>query len=144
MGKRHKGIKIIITSQFEYIRVATNCVLNIIREYYDILEDEIIEMRLALYEALTNSIQHGYDMKKNKEILIWCIPRQNEMSVVVEDMGIGITKQITANIHLPDDDAESGRGLYIIDEIMGKTHFTSAKDVDTQLIMTKKYKSKEK
>ena len=51
--------------------------------------EELTDVRMAVSEAVTNSIIHGYSMKEGTIRLI-CRLEGNELEVIVEDEGIGI------------------------------------------------------
>ena len=94
-----------------------NCeegVENIIDELN--LKELYFEIKLIIFEALTNAFIHGNKKDKSKPIsLKWCL-KDKALKIYITDCGSGI-KEIADYGELLDDGgllAECGRGLFII------------------------------
>ncbi|MBF2099425.1 MAG: ATP-binding protein [Gloeomargaritaceae cyanobacterium C42_A2020_066] len=79
-----------------------------------------MDLRLGLQEALVNAVKHGNCLDPSKIVLIHYTPLPGSYRWVIQDQGTGF-------VPVPDlvcgretclrDAAESGRGLYILDQI---------------------------
>lgn len=80
---------------------------------------EVFGMRLALEEALVNSIKHGNQMDSSKQVHIGCHIDHEQVVVTIEDEGEGFKIE-----DIPDPTEEenlekpSGRGIMLINAFM--------------------------
>lgn len=57
---------------------------------YDLTMEELDEIKIALSEAVTNCIVHGYEEQENQEITVTLEVREDMLMLQVEDTGVGI------------------------------------------------------
>lgn len=57
---------------------------------YDLHLDELDELKIALSEAVSNSIIHGYQERDDQLVVVTAEVINGELSLVVEDHGVGI------------------------------------------------------
>ncbi|WP_456325173.1 ATP-binding protein [Desulfonauticus submarinus] len=100
------------------VRLVIVAVMSILRRL--VKEDVLYDVEIALSEACTNVVTHAYkgDIgSRDKKIRIQLeIDKKKGIWLEVIDWG----KQFIPPQNLPDHDAESGRGIYIIRKVMDK------------------------
>ena len=120
--------------------------LNDVREFvsglarvHGFAEDDINKIAIAVDEACTNIIKHGYNFAPDKKIDVEIVRRGNDFEIVISDKG----KQFDASaIQTPDmkDYLEhyrrGGLGVYLMKRIMDKVEFNLLSDRNV-LRMTK-------
>ena len=102
--------------------------------------EELADVRTAVSEAVTNSIIHGYEMKKGK-VYVECEICGNDFSVVIEDKGVGIKDISKAMEPLYTSKPElerSGMGFTIMQTFTDKFSVESEKGRGTKVKMVKK------
>ncbi len=108
--------------------------------------DEIIEIKTAVSEAVTNAIIHGYENSVG-EIQIECRIKGQMVEVIVEDFGLGIVNVDMAREPLYTTKPElerSGMGFAVMETYMDEVVVLSEKDVGTKVIMRKTIKERKK
>ncbi len=112
--------------------------LNDVREFVSGLarvhgfgEDDINKITIAVDEACTNIIKHGYDYSPDKSIDVEIIRKGNDFEIIISDKG----KQFDpGSIQSPDmkDYFEhyrrGGLGVYLMKRIMDKVEFNLHSD----------------
>lgn len=88
-------------------------------------EAEIMDCELALVEACNNAIQNTTLESRDLpvEIEIVCKGREIEMQVADHTPGFNWPEQA----HLPAPNQERGRGIYLIQAVMDKAHYTRSR-----------------
>lgn len=87
-------------------------------------EEEVLQFRLCLDEALVNAIKHGNRFDANKKITVTLYIGKDVWGVRIEDQGKGFDPKT-----LPDPDdpnsllLEHGRGILIMKSIMSEVHY---------------------
>lgn len=85
------------------------------------------EVRLGLQEALVNAAKHGNKLDPSKTIVVEFHVTSTEYSWVITDEGMGFSPQHyypqTMEENLPPNEAENGRGLWILQEIFDFVHW---------------------
>ena len=102
--------------------------------------EELTDVRMAVSEAVTNSIIHGYSMKEGTIRLI-CRLEGNELEVIVEDEGIGIddVKQAMEPLYTSKPELDrSGMGFAFMKAFMDKVSVESTPGKGTIVRMRKK------
>ncbi|OGW84858.1 MAG: hypothetical protein A2987_06710 [Omnitrophica bacterium RIFCSPLOWO2_01_FULL_45_10] len=105
---------------------------------YDLDNDRMFDIRLAVEEAVRNAIIHGNESDKAKSVTITYWIEDDKINVVVEDEGKGFDP-----LGLPDPTANdnimknSGRGVYLVKKLMDEVEFNA---IGNKLKMTKKLK----
>ncbi|MEB3192771.1 MAG: anti-sigma regulatory factor [Snowella sp.] len=102
------------------------------------------EIRLGLQEALVNAAKHGNKLDPSKSIVVHFTTSKEGMAWVISDQGEGFTPQCQcgegedcAEVFLPPEEAESGRGLCILHEVFDQVHWNAH---GTQLRLSKQVK----
>ncbi|HAP36997.1 MAG TPA: ATP-binding protein [Bacteroidetes bacterium] len=112
--------------------------LNDVREFvselartHGFIEDDINKITIAVDEACTNIIKHGYAYAPDKNITIDIVRKGNDFEIIISDNG----KQFDANaIQSPDMKdyfahyRRGGLGVYLMKRIMDKVEFNLHSD----------------
>jgi serine/threonine-protein kinase RsbW len=106
------------------------------------------DLRLGLQEALVNAAKHGNKLDPQKEVSVHYARIQGQFWWVITDQGEGFhppclaaqSEQVLASLvapvqqptvklcqpELPDCEADSGRGLYILYQIFDQVHWSAS------------------
>lgn len=112
--------------------------------------DELMDIKTSVSEAVTNSIEHGYDgiYTKDSTVLVNAyIISEDEDIVKIEviDKGIGISdiELATTPTYTSKPELEhAGMGFTIMESFMDEIVIDSTKDNGTTITLTKKIKKK--
>ncbi len=91
------------------------------------------EIRLGLQEALVNAVKHGNQLDKTKQIKVNFNSKGNCYWWVIEDQGVNISSNqsisayLTENPKLESEEAECGRGIYILQQVFNRVHWDCQK-----------------
>lgn len=106
----------------------------------DLTCEELADIKTAVSEAVTNSIVHGYPLKRGM-VEIECRISGNQIEITVTDQGKGIEDIELAMQPLysgsPDED-RSGMGFTVMESFMDTLQVQSAVDQGTAVTMTKR------
>ena len=105
--------------------------------------EEITDIKTAVSEAVTNSIIHGYESKSGT-VKIEAYIKNNELTIVIEDTGMGIENVELAMqpLYTSRPDLErSGMGFTVMETFMDSLKVESEKNKGTRLTMKKIFKS---
>ncbi|MBV7276362.1 anti-sigma F factor [Clostridium thailandense] len=105
--------------------------------------EELTDIKTAVSEAVTNSIIHGYE-NKDGIVKIEVHIKDNELTILVEDNGIGIENVELAMqpLYTSRPDLErSGMGFTVMETFMDSLEVESEKNKGTRLTMKKIFKS---
>ena len=93
-------------------------------------EEQFIQFRYAVVEAVNNCIEHSYELQPDKPIKLVCETSNNWVAVTIQDQGIpfNIPDDIGHDSSLTD---ESGRGLTIIKAWVSSVHTSHAEGWNT-------------
>ncbi|MDG2991416.1 anti-sigma regulatory factor [Candidatus Synechococcus calcipolaris G9] len=85
------------------------------------------ELRLGLQEALVNASHHGNELNPDKVVLVRYSMVEHQCWWVITDQGMGFSppRYICSAVDdlLPEAEAESGRGLFLIYEIFDEVYW---------------------
>ncbi|MGL5380852.1 anti-sigma F factor [Clostridium sp.] len=104
--------------------------------------EEISDVKTAVSEAVTNSIIHGYNNKKEGIIKIGAYIRDTELTITVEDFGMGIEdiNQAREPLYTSKPELErSGMGFTVMETFMDSLTVESKKGQGTKVVMKKKF-----
>ena len=104
--------------------------------------DELADVKTAVSEAVTNSIIHGYENKKEGIIKIEAAISGNEVSITIIDNGRGIENvdQAREPLYTSRPDLErSGMGFTVMETFMDSLYVESEFGKGTRVIMKKKF-----
>lgn len=102
--------------------------------------DELSDIKMAVSEAVTNSIIHGYDEDESKFVYLRCELKDRTIKVVVEDRGNGIedVEQAMQPMYTSKPELErSGMGFSFMENFMDSLEVVSIKGEGTKVVMTK-------
>ena len=102
--------------------------------------DELSDIKMAVSEAVTNSIIHGYDEDESKFVYLRCELKDRTIKVVIEDRGNGIedVKQAMQPMYTSKPELErSGMGFSFMESFMDTLEVVSIKGEGTKVVMTK-------
>ncbi len=119
--------------------------LNDVREFvsgqarsHGFIEDDINKITIAVDEACTNIIKHGYAYAPDQHIDIEIVRKGNDFEIIISDSG----KQFDANaIQSPDMKdyfahyRRGGLGVYLMKRIMDKVEFNLQSDKNVLRMM---------
>lgn len=128
------------------IRVALSSFISTL----DITIDELMDIKTAISEAVTNAIEHAYPEEKKEEALVLVSAyiysyEEDIVKVEIEDTGIGIEDVDTAMLPTYTSKPElehAGMGFTIMETFMDEILIDSNKDEGTKITLTKKIKKK--
>ena len=106
----------------------------------DPLLSDLVDMKTAVSEAVTNAIIHGYENRKGK-IYISLALMNEDVTITVKDDGVGIENiaQAMEPLYTSKPDMErSGMGFTVMENFMDSVIVHSEKDKGTTVTMTKK------
>ena len=107
--------------------------------------EELVDIKTAVSEAVTNSIIHGYDKKQGVvKISAWL--KSNEIIIEISDKGKGIENVEIAKepLYTTKPNLErSGMGFTIMESFMDKMEVESVVGLGTKITMSKLIKPKE-
>ncbi len=78
---------------------------------------------LRLDEVLMNACEHGGATAENTSVELKVMLFQDRVAMEVLDRGTGTPRNQDCCNELPDDEAESGRGLYLVHHTMDEVSF---------------------
>lgn len=136
-------IKVIIESRLAYLPLLRKTIRGICS---NVVQDESVlqAIDLSLNEALCNVIYHSYQNEPDHEIQIMVTLYPQEVVFQIIDLGLKNLKNykpVSFPIDKENIDAldESGRGIYLIHQLMDEVTYTSEKDRNV-LLLRKRFK----
>lgn len=106
--------------------------------------EEITDVKTAVSEAVTNSIIHGYEGKKDGIIRIEAVIEENEVIITIIDngKGIGDLEQAREPLYTSRPDLErSGMGFTVMETFMDSLNVESGEGKGTRVELKKKFNS---
>lgn len=109
--------------------------------------DELVDVKTALSEAVTNAIDHAYDNSSSKgKITVEAKIEENENMVIkVEDFGKGIEDiplAMTPAYTTKPESEHAGMGFTIMESFMDEIIVDSVVDKGTTILLTKKIRKR--
>lgn len=104
--------------------------------------EELTDVKTAVSEAVTNSIIHGYENKKEGIIKIEASITGNEIRISIEDYGKGIkdVEQAMEPLYTSKPELErSGMGFTVMETFMDNLEVNSECGKGTKVVMNKKF-----
>lgn len=106
--------------------------------------EELSDVKTAISEAVTNSIIHGYENANEDIIKIEAMIYGNEVTITVEDFGVGIkdVEKAMEPLYTSKPELErSGMGFTVMESFMDSLEVISNEGKGTKVIMNKKFNS---
>lgn len=132
-------MKIIIDAKTENVAIVRVAVATFIAKYNINIED-LVDIKTAVSEAVTNSIVHGYKNQKG-EVLVEVTCKNKILMIKVKDKGCGIDDinlALTPSYTTSPELEHAGMGFTIIASFMDDLYVDSEKNKGTIITMTKK------
>lgn len=104
--------------------------------------EELSDIKTAVSEAVTNSIIHGYENRKEGIIKIEAEITSNEVTISIEDFGLGIkdVEQAMEPLYTSKPELErSGMGFTVMESFMDSLEVVSKEGEGTKIVMKKKF-----
>ena len=116
----------------------------------DITIDELMDVKTAVSEGVTNAIEHGYYkiLDDNSTVIVNMYISSNdydEIKIEIIDMGIGIDdiELVTTPTYTSKPELEhAGMGFTIMETFMDEISIDSSKDSGTTITLLKRLKKK--
>ena len=102
--------------------------------------DELSDIKMAVSEAVTNSIVHGYEEDESKFVYLRFELEDRMIKVVIEDRGKGIEdiKQAMQPMYTSKPELDrAGMGFSFMESFMDTLEVVSIKGEGTKVVMTK-------
>ncbi|HEX2457224.1 MAG TPA: ATP-binding protein [Vicinamibacterales bacterium] len=118
-------INMVIPADPRAIHTVTDGVTHMLQEkHWD--ERKVMEVELALQEALANAIRHGCGGDPSRHLqCIVAVEDTGEAMIVVRDPGTGFDTTRVANPLAPENVLKpSGRGIFLINQLMDEVAFS--------------------
>ena len=143
------SVKIQIKALLENVPIVRVAISSFVSNY-NVTVDELVEIKTAVSEAVTNSIEHGYENidKSDKYVVINASiieSEENILKIEIEDTGIGIDdiEIATTPAYTSKPELEhAGLRFTIMQTFMDEMIIDSSKDYGTKITLTKKLKKK--
>ena len=106
--------------------------------------EEITDVKTAVSEAVTNSIIHGYENKKDGIVVIEAMLSGNDITIIISDNGKGIkdVSQAREPLFTSRPDLErSGMGFTVMETFMDSLQVESQEGRGTWVVLKKKFDS---
>lgn len=112
----------IISSDESSILKLLNTINNLIQLIYPEQFPHLSQLKMAIYEGLSNAVEHGNKRDINKKIYFFMKLKTDKVIVNIKDEGDGFNyKEVKNRI----DDIKVNHGLQLIDYLMDATSFNS-------------------
>lgn len=106
--------------------------------------EELTDVKTAVSEAVTNSIIHGYENKKDGIVEVEAILEGNEITIIISDSGKGINniEEAKEPLYTSRPDLErSGMGFTVMETFMDSLEVESEEGKGTRVVLKKKFNS---
>lgn len=142
-------LKLEIKAKLENVAVVRVAISSFVSNL-EITVDELMDIKTAVSEAVTNSIEHGYEgiLDENSSVIInaYIDSKENDIvKVEIIDMGIGIddVELATTPTYTSKPELEhAGMGFTIMETFMDEIEIDSNKEKGTVITLVKKIKKK--
>ena len=124
---------ITIPSHPKFLSV-TRAVTGRIGELYEVAEETIEEIKLAVDEACANVIKHAYKGDTSKKIVLKYSVTRDAFTVIIEDSGITACKGMIKGRNL-DDVRPGGLGVHFIKKVFDTFEFDKIKGKGNRLTL---------
>ncbi|NCO36328.1 MAG: anti-sigma B factor RsbW [Armatimonadetes bacterium] len=130
-------IEIRIPSDLSFVRVVRLAVSGV-ASMMPFTYDEVEDIKLAVSEACNNAIQHAHDGTGANEVIVRVVPREDALTILVQDRGRGIPLERRRKATVPPEEvSEQGLGLFLIEALMDGVEYDTSSDSGTSLRMVK-------
>jgi serine/threonine-protein kinase RsbW len=141
MNAEANRIEVRIGSALEYldlVQTVTDCITGFMR--FD--EDTAHWIGMSVRESVTNAIQHGNKLDKDKSVDICFDISPEQLAILVKDQGAGFQVDELPNPLDPENLLKpSGRGIFYIRSFMDEVEFRALSQGGMEVHMVKKVSS---
>jgi len=134
------SLVITIPSHPKFLSV-TRAVTGRIGQLYEVAEETVEEIKLAVDEACANVIKHAYKGDTSKKILLKYRVTQDAFTVIIEDSGITVCRGHIKGRNL-DDVRPGGLGVHFIKKVFDTFEFDKRKGKGNRLTLIRHMKIK--
>ncbi len=93
---------------------------------FKIDDEKFGSLLVVVTEAVNNAIIHGNKRNPSKKVVVSCTRRRNVLVIKVKDEGKGFNPSVIPNpIHEDNLLRESGRGVFLMHQLMDKVSFNA-------------------
>ena len=137
MTENFEQIRLRFPSKLYFVDVSQEAIQKML-EHFDVLNDEVFWISLAIREGLINAVKHGnkFDTDKSVELMVGL--KGNHLRIEIMDEGAGFEIQDIPN---PLDEENllkpSGRGIFYIRSFMDHVGFTRTNSNGMRIVMEK-------
>ena len=119
-------IKLVIESCYENIDLVGMCIESLSSQLFE--EQQCDQIKICVYEAVTNSIKHSYKGSSEYEVSISCEIIADRIILDIADTGISMDPRFIEDISTVfqidlENPREGGMGLKIIKSLMDEIHY---------------------
>ncbi len=109
--------------------------------YLDPNTEELLDVKTAVSEAVTNAIVHGYKEKNGKIYINVSVLENNRIRIRIRDKGTGIEDVAKAMepLYTTAGSERAGMGFAVMESFMDKVRVTSKPGKGTTVTMEKKF-----
>jgi serine/threonine-protein kinase RsbW len=100
--------------------------------------DDVDDLKVAVCEAFTNTIDHAYEGMERKTVLLRLVPSATDLRIEVIDEGVGFDPAGKKFRTEADLSGEGGLGLYLANSYVDELKVESAPGSGTRVILTKR------
>ena len=104
-------------------------------------EEEVFDVQMAVDEACTNTMQHGYEGREDGELRICCFVEGRDFVVRITDQGKPFAPDdvVAPDLSKPLEMREAGGlGLFFMRQLMDAVEFRPVPEGGNELIMRKR------
>jgi len=112
-----------ISSSLELI---PDCIARLIKKIkrLSLTEEDLFDIKLCLQEALVNAVKHGNKFDQGLAVEVSVEASGNRLTMQVRDQGEGFDERaVPSPVHTENLTKTSGRGVYLIRNLMDKVEF---------------------
>ena len=125
-----------LTSEVEQVGDARHwCAEQARRAGFD--ADGVMEVELAVTEAVSNVIRHAYDGEPGHLIEVDALLDEGTLELRIIDHGVPFDGAAYRGVNL-DEATEGGYGVYLIETLMDEVRRETTADGDSQLVLIKR------
>lgn len=131
--------RLVVTSDTKYLMVVRDFMIRIIRQSQLAREDEN-KITLAVDEAVTNIIEHGYQSGIDGRIEIEVEADESQFKIVIRDAGRTFDPEAVPEPDMTDHVAagrKRGLGIFLMRQIMDEVRYRFKEGVENELTLVK-------
>lgn len=131
-GDWRDSVELDVPASFEYLAVVRDLVISTVARGARVSLERLENLRVAVSEAVTNSMTASSANGSLKPIRVYCTPRRQRVEVRIVDHGGGFDPVSVAELPAPEDPRrlqhESGLGLTLMRSMVDEHSIRSTSD----------------